>query len=118
MYRIIWSKKIPGGYLKYPFPPSFFHMKANLAALFGGTNNIIISELQAEPWGPKAIWEMSDFEKEKSMNLVKFRENIEYAKEVGFKEAYFWGAEWWYYEKLRGNSAIWDEARRVFSGSF
>ena len=60
MYRIVWSRRLPGsGYLKYPLSPDFFHLKANLIKYFIGSKPIIVVELQGEPWGPAAIYEMS-----------------------------------------------------------
>lgn len=115
MYRTIWSPKLPGdGYLDYPLPPSFFHLKANLIKYFAGAKDIIVVELQAEPWGPKAVWEMSPAERDVSLSSRQFKENIAYAREVGFKEAYLWGAEWWYWEKLNGRPEFWELAKTLF----
>lgn len=114
MYRIIWNKYT--GYVKYPLPPKFFWLKANLVQLFEPKKPIIVSELQAEPWGPKQIYEMTLEEQSKSMNLAQFYDNIEYAKKVGFPEAYLWGAEWWYWMKVKhGDSRFWDAARDILS---
>lgn len=114
MYRIVWSKYT--GYIKYPLPPKFFWLKANLVHLFYPNKPIIVSELQAEPWGPKLIYELSLEEQVKSMNLKQFYDNIEYAKKVGFPEVYLWGAEWWYWMKEKHNQPeIWEAARLVIS---
>lgn len=114
MYRIIWSPIIPGGYLKYPLPPSFFYLKANLIKYFANTKDIIVTELQAEPWGPKAIYEMSVEERNKSLSFEQFKENVAYAEAVGFRSAYLWGAEWWYWEKLNGRPEFWEYAKTLF----
>jgi uncharacterized membrane protein len=115
MYRIVWSPMLPAeGYLKYPLPPSFFYLKANLAKYFTGTNDIIVTELQAEPWGPKPIAQMPAEEKDKSLSLAQFKNNIAYAMAVGFREAYLWGAEWWYWEKLNGRPEFWEYAKTLF----
>lgn len=114
MYRIIYSAKIPGGYLKYPLPPSFFHLKANLAKIFAGVKDIIVVELQAEPWGPRAVWEMTAEERDISLSLEQFKENISYARAVGFRSAYLWGVEWWYWEKFHDRSEFWDYAKTLF----
>ena len=54
-------------------------------------------------------------EQEKTMNLNKFKENIVYAKQSGFKEFYFWGTEWWYWLKEKQNKPeIWNEAKKLF----
>ncbi len=113
MYRIIWNKYT--GYIKYPLPPKFFWLKANLIHLFYPNKPIIVSELQAEPWGPKLIYEISLEEQFKSMNLEQFYDNIKYAKEVGFPEVYLWGVEWWYWLKEKKNRPeFWEGAKNLF----
>jgi uncharacterized membrane protein len=115
LYRIVWTDKIPGGaYVHYPVGPDFFYLKANLIKYFAGAKDIIVVELQAEPWGPKPIYEMPISEREKSLSLKQFKENIEFARETGFREAYLWGIEWWYWEKLQGRPEFWEEARALF----
>lgn len=112
MYRIVYNSKL--GYVRYPLPPSFFHLKANLVKIFSGTKKIIVTELQAEPWGPQAIYEMTLEERDKSLNFEQFKKNIEYARQVGFSDAYLWGVEWWYWEKLNGRPEFWKEAQKLF----
>ena len=76
---------------------------------------MIIVELQAEPWGPKMIYETPLEEQNKSMNLEKFKEIIDYTQRTGFDEAYLWGAEWWYWLKEKhNNETIWQEAQKLF----
>jgi hypothetical protein len=114
MYRVIY--KDPIGYLKYPLPPKFFWLKANLVHLFYPGKPIIVSELQAEPWGPKLIYDLSLDEQEKSMSLNQFHKNIEYAKAVGFPENYLWGAEWWYWLKSKHDCPeFWEAAKEVLT---
>ncbi|MDP1845343.1 MAG: cellulase family glycosylhydrolase [Candidatus Moranbacteria bacterium] len=112
MYRIIY--KDPIGYFKYPLPPKFFWLKANIVHLLYPGKPIVVSELQAEPWGPKLINDLSVDEQMKSMDVDQFRENIEYAKKVGFPENYLWGAEWWYWMKEKQNRPeFWEAAKEV-----
>ena len=114
MYRIVYNEYT--GYFKYPLPPKFFWLKANLAHLFYPGKPIIVSELQAEPWGPKMIYETSLEEQNKSMNLEQFYDNIEYARAVGFPEVCFWGAEWWYWLKTKHNQPeIWEAAQKTIN---
>lgn len=116
MYRIVWHKYF--GQIKYPLPPKFFWLKANLVHLFYPDKPIIVSELQAEPWGPKFNYELSLEEQFKSMNLKQFYDNIEYAKTVGFPEVYLWGAEWWYWMKVKHNQPeIWEAAKNILSSN-
>ncbi len=115
MYRIIWSKYF--GYVRYTLlTPRFFWFKANLVRLAYPNKPIIVSELQAEPWGPEPITSMSLEEQFKSLNLEQFRDNIRYAREVGFPEAYLWGAEWWLWMKdKQGHPEFWNEAGKLLS---
>ncbi len=116
MYRVIYKKPI--GYFKYPLPPKFFWAKANLTHLFFPGKPIVVSELQAEPWGPKLIYDLPLEEQEKSMSLGQFRENIEYAEKVGFPEVYLWGAEWWYWLKTKHDKPeFWEEAKTIINNS-
>ena len=112
MYRIIYKEPI--GYFKYPLPPKFFWAKANLVHLFYPEKPIIISELQAEPWGPKLIYDLTLEEQEKSMSLDQFHKNIEYAEQAGFPENYLWGVEWWYWLKTQHDRPeFWEAAREI-----
>ncbi len=115
MYRIVWSKTFSPylGYIKYPLPPKFFWLKANLVHLFYGDKPMIVSELQAEPWGATSA-KMTLEEQEKTMSLVDFYDNVEYAQEVGFREVYLWGAEWWYFMKTKNDRPeFWEAAKDV-----
>lgn len=115
MYGVVWRSEFPSGYVRYPKMPSFFYFKTNLATSFGGLKDIIISELQAEPWGPAMIYDLTPDEQRRSMSLKQFKKNISLAEQVGFREVYLWGVEWMYKEKLEGRDDIWNEARGLFA---
>ena len=114
MYKKVWISQL-GIYLTYPFPPVLYHRKAELVRkLFH--KEVIGVELQAEPWGPKLIYDVPLEEQQKTMNLEQFRYNINFAKKTGLKEFYLWGAEWWYWMKEKQSQpAIWDEAKNLFN---
>lgn len=113
MYRKVWFKEL-NSYVTYPFPAVFYKRKAMLVkALFG--KEVINVEFQAEPWGPTLIYNLPIEEQKKSMDLERFKKNIEFAKKTGLKEFYFWGAEWWYWMKENQNQPdIWQEAKELF----
>jgi len=112
LYRII--HKEPFGYVKYPLGPSFFRIKGLFIKIFAKQNNIIIAELQAEPWAAGWIPHVPVEEQYKSMSPEKFNQIIDYAQKTKFQESYLWGAEWWYWLKeTQNNSQMWDEAKRV-----
>lgn len=113
MYRIVWNKFF--GYIFYPLRPIFYHRKAELVKLLIGEKEIIITELQAEPWGPEATKELSLSEQFKTLSPESFVENINYARQSGFSKFYLWGVEWWYWLKVKYEKAkIWEEAKRLF----
>ncbi|PIS17519.1 MAG: hypothetical protein COT59_00230 [Candidatus Nealsonbacteria bacterium CG09_land_8_20_14_0_10_42_14] len=113
MYKKVWVHQV-GIYLTYFFPPVFYHRKAEIVRkLFN--KEVIGVELQAEPWGPKLLYDSPLEEQEKTMNLEQFKYNIEFAKKTGLDTHYLWGAEWWYWMKVKQDRPeIWDEAQKLF----
>jgi len=72
-------------------------------------------ELQAEPWGPIPYQNLSKAERDKTMNVKKFGEIIEFARQTGFREFYLWGMEWWYWEKQVNNDPqMWEKVKTLF----
>jgi len=113
MYKRVWFRQA-GIYLHYPFPPTFYWKKAQIIKKIFG-KEVIVVELQVEPWCPTLLYDCSPKEQEKTMNLEQFQKNIEFAKKTGLKEFYFWGAEWWFWMKaVQNDSRIWDEAKSLF----
>jgi len=116
LYRTIYKPQL--GYFNYPLGPNFFRAKALFIKIFANQKNIIISELQGEPWGPKWLSEMSLEEQYKSMSPQKLEDIAEYARQTNFSEAYLWGAEWWYWLKTqKGESAMWDTAKKIINSN-
>jgi beta-galactosidase GanA len=114
LYRTAWIKEL-NRYSNYPFPPVFYHRKAELVKKIFG-KKVINIELQAEPWGPKLLYDVSLAEQRKTMTISKFRENLEFARATGLDAFYLWGGEWWYWLKeKKGDSSFWDEAKTIFN---
>ncbi len=112
IYRVVWSRW--AGYFRHPWPPSYYQFKAKMAGL--DKNRAIISELQAEPWVSEgSITALSLSETKKSFDLNQFKANLQFAINVDFKQAYLWGVEWWYWEKLQGRAEYWVLAKDIFS---
>lgn len=115
MYRDTYSEHFKS-YVHYPIEPGFFRFKKNIARLFARPEKWMVIEMQGEPWGPKPFQELSKEERDKTMNLEKFKEMIEFSSKTGFREFYLWGAEWWYWEKQgHGDPRIWEEAKKLFN---
>lgn len=113
LYRKVWFKELKT-YLSYPFPPVFYWRKTKLVDLIFD-KEVMDVELQAEPWGPKLLYDISLEEQAKTMDAEQFKKNIEYAKKTGFDYHYLWGAEWWYWLKeIQQQPEIWNEARILF----
>ena len=114
MYKETYSERLDS-YVEYPIGPGFFHFKKNVADWFADPEKWIVIELQAEPWGPKPHHEMSAAERSKTMTPQKFRDMMEFARQAGFKEFYLWGAEYWYWEKVKNNNpTYWEKAKELF----
>ena len=114
MYRKVWFHEI-GRYVEYPLPSLFYARKAAYVnKLFG--KEVIVGELQAEPWGPgKLLYDTTIEEQDAAFDLTQFRKNIAYARKTGLKEFYFWGAEWWDWRTETANDpTFWEEARMLF----
>lgn len=106
LYRVVWWKAT--GYVRYPIPEEFYWKKVGLIKnLFG--KDVMIIELQAEPWAHLQLYENTVEEMMKSMSPRQFVENLRYAHASRFSTMYLWGAEWWYWMKERQqNSFYWD----------
>ncbi len=113
MYREVWQSRAKR-YYQYPFPPFFYWKKKEIVEdLFD--KEVICSELQAEPWCPNLLYNCSLEEQMKTMNIDKFKENIQFAEKTGLDKFYLWGSEWWYWMKEKQNQPqIWNEAKKLF----
>lgn len=73
-----------------------------------------IHELQAEPWGPANIWDMTLEEQFKSMSLQQMRENIRQATSTRLYPIDLWGAEWWYWLKTKHRDpSFWNAVKEL-----
>lgn len=114
MYRYTYSSLF-SSYIHYPITSAFFKFKRNLVGLFCSPKDWWVIELQAEPWAPVPFQETSQAERDKTMDLIKFKETIEFARQAGFKKFYLWGVEWWYWERQNhSRPEFWDTARGLF----
>lgn len=113
-YRTVWTKYL--GYLYFPIGPTVYKERAKAVLPF--IQNIIISELQAEPWfpGTQHVSDISFEEQIRLMNPARLQDNIRFASRIGFSEAYLWGVEWWYWLKEKKNEpAMWNAAKTIFA---
>jgi hypothetical protein len=119
MYRKIWYNfwgVFFGRFIYFQYPLAHWTYKIKAAAVGVPYQNIIVTELQAEPWGPGPNHLLPNDERDKTMSRTDFLSTISYAQKAGFKDLYFWGAEWWLFEKnVKNNPFYWDTAKALFN---
>lgn len=113
LYRIVKNRVVPG-YLSYEFVPASFYRKkaAIMKWMFPKLQDVIIIELQAEPWG---VLELDPLEKQfQTVDFARFKRNIQYTKDIGYNETYMWGVEWWYWMKIKQNHPeFWEHVKNL-----
>lgn len=112
VYRWVWNNKFPPSdtYLIYPTPVWYHRLRAVIIKAYTG-KDIFIHELQLEPWGPKDTKELSVEEQNISMSLQQIHDNLSFAREIGAKDIYTWGGEWWYWRKVNGDPSVWNKVK-------
>lgn len=115
VYRVVWSTGLVNGYVTFPTPIWYHNLRRTIIEKTNG-NPIFIHELQLEPWGPVDIPNMSAEEQDKSMSTEQIRKNLFFARQVGAREIYTWGGEWWYWRKeVMKDPSVWETVRDEFS---
>ncbi|MDO8570598.1 MAG: hypothetical protein Q7R97_03360 [Candidatus Daviesbacteria bacterium] len=114
LYRTVQDKFI--GRFDYPLKPWFYRLKAKIVKNLFAPNNqkLLITELQEEPWTTKFIAETPVAQQIKDFPLQTMKDNIIFAKKVGFPDIYLWGVEWWYWIKTKGYPEYWEYAKTLF----
>lgn len=113
LYRKTWNRVF--GYFVYPLRPWFYHLRADLVR--SSVGQVIISELQAEPWFAKPFDTYTTEEAYQLFTAEELEQNVTFAKEAGVSEAYVWGAEWWYRLKQHGENRLWNTAKQLFESN-
>jgi hypothetical protein len=114
VYKRVWDSTFTHRYFEYPLPSWFYSSLAGAEELYSG-KDMIIHELQAEPWTPKGldITQTSVKEQYKSMNPKRLKDRIDYGEATGMKTIDLWGAEWWYYMKVKQNNPdVWNVVKQ------
>jgi hypothetical protein len=115
VYNIVFdsSKQSYGGTEQSPL---IYRLRALLYKLTTfGRRKSFIHELQCEPWGPRAIWEMDHKEQNRSMNTKQIRRNIHIAKLMRLYPIDLWGGEWWRQRELEGDPKVIDDILKLVS---
>lgn len=116
VYRTVWSEKTwpYKGYLTYPTPIWYHKARAAVIKSYTG-RDIYIHELQLEPWGPRDTLELSRKEQDLSMSPEQIKDSLLFAREIGTKDIYTWGGEWWYWRKVNNDPSIWNTVKHEFT---
>jgi len=111
VYRTVWNDKIPpSGYITYPTPIWYHRMRAAIITAYTG-RQIMVHELQMEPWGPVDTKYLTIAEQNKSMSTQQIGKSFRFARQLGINQIYAWGSEWWYWRKVHGDDTIWEAIR-------
>lgn len=113
VYKRVWDKTVTKRYFEYPLPAWFYAMLAGWGEILTG-KDMIIHELQAEPWPPTGIKEASVEEQFKSLNPSRLKDRIDYGIGTGMRTIDLWGAEWWYWLKTqKGDASVWNVVKEA-----
>ncbi|WKZ29490.1 MAG: hypothetical protein QY323_02045 [Patescibacteria group bacterium] len=110
MYRLVWNEDL--GSLYWPVAPAFYADRIRALDPFVG--DVIVSELQAEPWFHRPVAEVPIDEQLEQMHPEKLIANAEFAAASGASEVYLWGVEWWYWLSRQARPELWETAKRLF----
>lgn len=114
IYKRVWDKTFTKRYFEYPLPAWFYAFLAGGGKILTG-KDLIVHELQAEPWAPTDTKSSSLAEQDKSLDAKRLKDRFTYGRATGMRELYLWGAEWWYWRKVKHNdTSTWDVAREEF----
>lgn len=112
VYVHFWNAEI--GPFRTFIPAWFYRVKDNLMAVLYGRKPSVLIELSAEPWLLEPITDVPIDTQFTRMNLEKFEDILEYAKDTRFDQQYLWGAEWWYWLLLKGHSEMWERGKELY----
>lgn len=112
VYVHFWNPEL--GQFRTLLPPWFYRVKDKFSKLVHGDKETVLIELSAEPWLVEPITQVPLETQFTRMNLEKFEDILQYAEETRYEKQYLWGAEWWYWLKLRGHSEMWDRGKQLY----
>jgi len=112
VYVYFWNPEL--GQFRTVLPPWVYRAKERLIALFYGKKDTVLIELSAEPWLIAPVAETDLDIQFSRMDVHKFNDILAYARDTRYSMQYLWGAEWWYWLKLKGHSEMWERGRLLF----
>lgn len=112
VYVHFWNPEL--GQFRTVLPAWAYRVKDNLMGVIYGVKPAILIELSAEPWLLEPVTDVPLETQFTRMNLEKFEDILNYAKDTRFETQYLWGAEWWYWLHLQGQSEMWERGKRLY----
>ena len=115
VYKRVWDTTFTHRYFEYPLPAWFYAALAGSEEIYSG-KDMIVHELQAEPWPPKGqeITATPLAEQFKSMDASRLKSRISYGEATGMRTIDLWGAEWWYWLKTKENNpSVWNVVKQA-----
>lgn len=100
------------GKITLPLPANYYRLRSRL--LNWNLKDVMITELQMEPWLTEGARDMSIDQQLKIFNATSFRNNLKFAQNTGFNKIILWGTEWWLYLREQGHPEVWVEAKKAF----
>lgn len=114
VYKRVWDKSYTHRYVEYPFPAWFYSSLAGWGEILTG-RDMIVHELQTEPWLPEKYNMRTSplSEQDKTLSPERLEDRFDYGRATGIKRLDLWGVEWWYARKeVRNDPSIWETAKR------
>ena len=113
VYVYFWNPEL--GQFKTLLPPWFYRVKENSMALIHGDKETFLIELSLEPWLLEPVTEVPVDVQYSRMDIEKFNEIIEYARDTRYETQFLWGGEWWYWLHKQGHSEMWERGTQLFN---
>lgn len=114
LYRYVYSDVFNRYWINYN-PYWLYRVKGGFLRFLNGDKNLVIIELQAEPWTTQGIVNTPIQEQFRTMSMEKFNKMLSLGQAIGFERQYLWGVEWWYWMKQKNHPEFWEKAREIMS---
>lgn len=112
VYVHFWNPEL--GQFRTLLPPFVYRVKENALALVYGKKPTVLIELSAEPWLIAPIVTVPLETQFSRMDVEKFEDILNYARDTRYDKQYLWGAEWWYWLKLKNHPEMWDRGKLLY----
>lgn len=112
VYVYFWNPEL--GQFKTILPPWFYRAKEGVMSLLYGEKETMLIELALEPWLLEPVTQVPIEVQYSRMDIEKFNEIIDYARDTRYSKQYLWGGEWWYWLKEQGSAEMWNRGKELF----